>query len=160
MNRHRRERVDTISKSAAASRCGQGTAGTARERRRRNYAMTERPPITAADLFINSAAREAGLTDGFWFRAYNLYMEEVNSVAGMSFDVFEMARTVRVPFEQGHADVLVRSQPESREVRILRFTAFAAGDEAEVRQVDRLYWLDEDRPVLGEAVLPDDNLRW
>ena len=34
-----------------------------------------------------------------------------------------------------------------------------AGD-AEVRQVDRLYWLDEDRPALGEALLPDDNIRW
>ncbi len=122
--------------------------------------MTERPPITAADFFSDSASREAGLTDEFWLRAYNLYMEEVNSVAGMSFDVFEMARTVRVPFERGHADVLVRSQPDPREARILRFTAFAAGDEAEVRQVDRLYWLDEDRPVLGEALLPDDNIRW
>ena len=84
----------------------------------------------------------------------------MNSVAGASFDVFEMARTVRVAFDRGRADVLVRSQPEPREARILRFTAFAAGDEAEVRQVDRLYWLDEDRPVLGEALLPDDNLRW
>ena len=122
--------------------------------------MTERLPITAADFFINSAAREAGLTGEFWFRAYTLYMEEVNSVAGMSFDVFEMARTVRVPFGRGHADVLARSQPEPREARVLRFTAFAAGDEDEVRQVDRLYWLDDDRPVLGEALLPDANIRW
>lgn len=122
--------------------------------------MTERPPITAAAFFTSSASREAGLTDEFWFRAYTLYKEELNSVAGASFDIFEMARTVRVPFDRGHADVLVRSQPEPREARILRFTAFAAGDEAEVRQVDRLYWLDEDRPVLGEAVLPDDNIRW
>ncbi len=122
--------------------------------------MTERPPITTADFFSNSASREAGLSDEFWFRAYNLYKEELNSVAGASFDIFEMARTVRVPFDRGHAEVLVRSQPEPREARILRFTAFAAGDEAEVRQVDRLYWLDEDRPVLGEAVLPDDNIRW
>ena len=81
----------------------------------------------------------------------------MNSVAGASFDVFEMARTVRVAFDRGRADVLVRSQPEAR---ILRFTAFAAGDGDEVRQVDRLYWLDEDRPVLGEALLPNDNLRW
>ena len=132
----------------------------ARKRRRGNYAMNEKSPITAADFFINSASREAGLTDEFWFRAYTLYLEEVNSVAVVSFDVFEMARTVRVPFDRGHADVLVRSQPEPREARILRFTAFAAGDEAEVRQMDRLYWLDEDRPVLGEALLPDDNLRW
>ena len=122
--------------------------------------MTERLSITAADFFTSSASREAGLSDEFWFRAYNLYIEQVNSVAGMSFDAFEMARTVRVPFERGHADVLVRSQPEPREARILRFTAFAAGDDAEVRQVDRLYWLDEDRPVLGEALLPDDNIRW
>ena len=122
--------------------------------------MTERLPITAADFFSNSASREAGLSDEFWFRAYNLYIEQVNSVAGMSFDAFEMAWTVRVPFDRGYADVLVRSQPEPREARILRLTAFAAGDEADVRQVDRLYWLDEDRPVLGEALLPDDNIRW
>ena len=31
--------------------------------------MTERPPIGPADFFSDSAAREAGLTDEFWFRA-------------------------------------------------------------------------------------------
>ena len=130
------------------------------EQRRRICAMYRNSPITAADFFSDSAAREAGLSDEFWFRAYTLYLEEVKSVAGASFDVFEMVWTVRVPFGRGRADVLVRSQPEPREARILRFTAFTAGGEDEVRQVDRLYWLDEDRPVLGEAVLPDDNLRW
>ena len=122
--------------------------------------MTERPPIGPADFFSDSAARGAGLTDEFWFRAYTLYMEEVSSDRSASFDWYEIERTVRVPFGQDHSDVLVRSQPEPREERILRLTAFAAAGGDEVLQLSRLYWLDEDRPVLGEALLPDAGMRW
>ena len=122
--------------------------------------MNERPPIGPADFFSDSAAREAGLTDEFWFRAYTLYMEEVSSARSASFDWYEIERTVRVPFGQGHTDVLVRSQPEPREQRILRLTAFAAIDGDEVRQLSRLYWLDEDRSILGEALLPNAGMRW
>ena len=56
--------------------------------------MNERPPITA--------------DDEFWFLAYTLYIEEVNSVPGSSFDMFEIARTVRVPFDGA-------APPESRQ---------------------------------------------
>ena len=122
--------------------------------------MNERPPIGPADFFSDSAAREAGLTDEFWFRAYTLYMEEVSSARSASFDWHEIEWTVRVPFGQGHTDVLVRSQPEPGEEGILRLTAFAAAGGDEVRQLSRLYWLDEDRSILGEALLPNAGMRW
>ena len=89
-----------------------------------------------------------------------LYMEEVSSDRRASFDWYEIERTVRVPFGQGHTDVLVRSQPEPREERILRLMAFAAAGGDEFRQMSRLYWLDEDRSILGEALLPNAGMRW
>lgn len=122
--------------------------------------MYQRSPITAADFFSNSASREAGLTDEFWFRVYTLYMDKMHNTPGVSFNGYDIEQTLRVPFGQGHVDVLVRSQPHPREEEVFRFTAFAAGDEDEVRQMSRAYRYNDDRAVLGEAVLPDGNMRW
>ncbi len=122
--------------------------------------MIETPPITSFDFFINAAARKAGLSDQFWNHAYTLYLEEVDRDPSGSFEKYDIERTIRVPFRHGHIDVLARPQPESREERIMRLTAFPAGDEQEVRQVSRGYRRNESRPILGEAALLDAGQRW
>lgn len=122
--------------------------------------MLESPPITSDDFFSNAAAREAGLSDQLWYNAYTLYMEEVERDPSPSFDKYLIERTVRVPFGQGHIDVLVRSQPEPREEVIMRLTAFSSGYEREVPQLSRVYMHEEKRPALGEAALLDAGWRW
>ena len=118
--------------------------------------------ITPKDFFSNAAAREAGFTEEFWYQAYQLYLDEAECDPDRSLEKFDIPRTVRMPFNQGYVDVIVRVQPEPREYRIVRFTAFPADGEGgpEVRQISRLYNRDEERPVLGEGALLDENGRW
>lgn len=122
--------------------------------------MVQRPPITPNHFFSNPAAREAGFTEQFWYQAYQLFLDEANRDPSPSLDKFFIARTIRAPFRQHFVDVLVRMQPEPGEYSSLRFTAFPAGEEREVRQVSRWYSSDETRPVLGEGVLLDANFPW
>lgn len=118
--------------------------------------------ITPKDFFSNAAAREAGFTEEFWYQAYQLYLDEAERDPDRSLDKFDIPRTVRMAFNQGYVDVMARVQPEPREYRIVRFTAFPTDGEgrAEVHQIGRLYSHDEDRPVLGEGALLDENGRW
>lgn len=127
--------------------------------------MVEQTRITAADFFWNAAAQDAGFSSSFWVEAYQLFVDAVEQDPSPSLDGrWHTARTVRVPFQQGQVDVLIRTQPESREHLVLRFTAFPASDGPEPRQLGRGYWYQGDgqetRPVLGEAVLPDTWNRW
>lgn len=122
--------------------------------------MAPRPPITPNHFFSNPAAREAGFTEQFWYQAYQLFLDEENRDPNPSLDKFFIARTIRAPFRQNFVDVLVCMQPEPGEYSSLRFTAFPAGEEQEVRQVSRWYSSDETRPVLGESVLLDANFPW
>ena len=114
---------------------------------------------TPSDFLVNSAAREAGLSNDFWHQAYTLFRREADKE--MTPDAYERERTFRVPSKGGPVDVLVRCQPEPRETMILRFTAFPAGPGAQVRQLSGFYRLDgESRPVLGEAALLDVRHSW
>ena len=118
--------------------------------------------ITPRDFFSNAAAREAGFTEEFWYQAYRMYLDEAGRDPDRSLDKFDRPRTVRMPFDQGYVDVMARVQPEPREYRIVRFTAFPADGEggSEVHQISRWYSRYEERPVLGEGALLDDNIRW
>ena len=126
--------------------------------------MTQERVVTYADFLTNAAARDAGFSGQFWLDAYKRFEDKVEADPSRSFDKWEVARTVRVPFEQGHFDVLVRVQPEPREYGILRFTVFPASDEPQPRPIDPDYWYGddakEDRPVLAEAALLDYINRW
>ena len=124
--------------------------------------MDSHPGITPRDFFSNAAAREAGFTEDFWYQAYQLYLDEAGRDPGLSLEKFDRPRTVRMPFKQGYVDVIARVQPEPREYRIVRFTAFPTEGEggSEVHQVSRWYRLEESRPVLGEGALLDENARW
>lgn len=127
--------------------------------------MVRKEADAPGDFFSNPAAREAGFTDNFWHHAYELYLDAVSRDPSPSLDKFDVARTVRVPFGQGQADVLVRVHPDPREFRVMRFTAFpAAYDRPEPRQVSRWYWVEgpeqETRAALGEAALLDSSGRW
>ena len=126
--------------------------------------MVQQTPITPADFFCNPAARDAGFSGQFWLDAYELYMDEVERDPSRSFDKWDVEHTVRLPFADGHVDVLVRSQPDGREYGALRFTVFPASDGPEPHQLDRWYWFGDDGekvpPVLGEAVFLDYMHRW
>ena len=126
--------------------------------------MAQQTRIKPADFFWNTTAQEAGLSGQFWLDAYNLYLEAVLLDPSRSFDKWEVERTVRVAFGGGHADVLVRAQPDGREHSVLRFTAFPAGDGPEPPQIERWYWFEsaekEAPPLLGEAALLDHANRW
>ena len=124
--------------------------------------MVSQFDITPKDFFSNAAAREAGFTEEFWYQAYQLYLDEAERDPDSSLDKFDIPRTVRMPFNQGCVDVIARVQPEPREYRIVRFTVFPAGgeDEPDAHQMSRWHPGVEDRPVLGEGALLDDNIRW
>ena len=122
--------------------------------------MLDRPPITPNDFFSNDAARATGFTDQFWFDAYTQWNEAIRNDLDVSFASIDAPRTLRMPFREGYADVLVRIQPEAHEHYAIRFTAFPADDETPPRQVSRWYIDKENRPVLGEAVLLDANFHW
>ena len=118
------------------------------------------PRVSMSDFFSTTAAREVNLTDEFWYDAYAQYLDAMGKDMEQSFDAWEKEYTVRVPFEQGYLDVLVRMQPEPREHLAVRLTAFPADDASEPRQISRWYQDEETRPVIGEAALLDSNFRW
>ena len=127
--------------------------------------MAQETRITVADFFWNATAQEAGFSGKFWLDAYNRYLDAVRRLApSPSFDIWVAARTVRVPFGSGHVDVLVRGEPEAREHGALRFTVFPAGDGPDPRQIDRLYFYENEEkempPILGEGALLDYMNRW
>ena len=130
--------------------------------------MGQETRITPADFFWNAAAQEAGFSGQFWLDAYNRYRDAVqrdlSQSSDVSFDAWEVERTVRVPFESGHFDVLVRMQPDGREFCALRFTVFPPSDGPDPRQMKRWYFYgDEEKetpPILGECVLLDYMHRW
>ena len=124
--------------------------------------MPKAEPVTNCDFFTNTAALEAGLTQQFWYQAYLKFLEDTESdTTTPGFEMYDIARTVRIQFHHKHIDVLVRCQPEPREHRIIRLTAFPAGDERRAPQLSRWYrHLGESRTVLGEAVLLDAGQRW
>ena len=122
--------------------------------------MLERTPFTPNDIFSNAAARAAGFTDQFWFDAYQSWLEEIRNDPKGGFDAYEREHTLRMTYEHGDVDILVRIQPEGREHPSLRFTAFSAEDTPRPRPINRWYQYDETRAVLGEAALLDVNHRW
>ena len=124
--------------------------------------MHETDSNTRHDFFINDSAREAGLTQRFWNQAYLMFLKEAEGDTSVPvFDRYDIARTIRVPFGQGYLNVLVRCQPDPREYRIYRLTAFATGGERQPLEVSEAYdQLREDRAALVEAVLLGSNRRW
>ena len=126
--------------------------------------MAQQTRITPADFFSNAAAQEAGFSGQFWLDAYNRYLDAVQRDLSPSLTKWEVARTVRVPFEDDHVDVLVRIQPEAREHCALRFTVFPASDGHDPRRMDRWYFHGgkekEIPPILGEGALLDYAHRW
>ena len=124
--------------------------------------MPETESATRHDFFINDGAREAGLTQRFWHQAYLQFLKDTESdTTTPGFEMYDIARTIRVPFGQRHFEVLVRCQPDPREYRIYRLTAFTAGDDRQPLDVSGAYeQLLEGRAVLGEAALLDSGRRW
>ena len=96
--------------------------------------MPDTKPVTHYDFFINAVAHETGLIHQFWHQAYIQFLRDVESnTSTPGFDMYDIALTVRIPFRHKHIDVLVRCQPEPREYRIMRLTAFPAGDDRRLR---------------------------
>ena len=124
--------------------------------------MPKTESVARYDFFINNAAREAGLTHQFWDEAYLQFLEDVeNDTRTPEFERYDIARTVRIPIHQKQIDVLVRCQPEPREYRIIRLTAFSIGDERQTSPLSRWYRrIDESRTIVGEAALLDVGQRW
>ena len=125
--------------------------------------MFHQPDITSRDFFSNPAAREAGFTEQFWYQAYLLYQDAANQDPDRSLAKYDRPRSIRMPFGDGHVDVIVRVQPESREHRIIRLTAYPAEGEdgPHAVQTNRRWYVDnEKRPVLGEGAFLDENVRW
>ncbi len=119
-------------------------------------------PESNHDFFISDGAREAGLTQRFWHQAYLMFIKAAEEDTSMpAFVIYDIARIVRVPFGQGYLNVLVRCQPDPREHRIYRLTAFAAGAERQPLDAKTAYQqLREGRAMLGEAALMDRGRRW
>ena len=124
--------------------------------------MPETDSNTRHDFFINDRVREAGLTQRFWNQAYLMFLKEAEGDTNVPvFDRYDIARIARVPFGPGGFDVLVRCQPDPREHRIYRLTAFATGGERQPLEVSEAYdQLREVRAALIEAVLLDRDRRW
>ena len=126
--------------------------------------MTQKRRITVADFFWNAAANEAGFSGQFWLDTYNRHLDAVRRDPSLSLDKWEVGRTIRVPFQGGHIDVLARVEPEAREHGALRFTVFTASDGPDPRQMHRWYFLiNEEKeipPILGEGALLDYMNRW
>ena len=126
--------------------------------------MAQQTRITVADFFCNTAAHEAGFSGQFWLDTYNRYLDAMRRDPSPSLAKWEVERTVRVPFQGGHVDVLVRMEPEGREYASLRFTVFPAGDGPDPRRMKRWYFhRNEEKempPILGEGGLLDYMNRW
>ena len=129
---------------------------------RKGTSMPKTESETHYDFFSNAAALEAGFTHRFWLQAYLQFQREAESdISIPAFVRYAVARTVRIPFRHEHIDVLVRCQPDPREYRIFRLTAFPAEDERRALQVSRAYrYLIEGRAILGEAALLDTGRQW
>ena len=125
--------------------------------------MNYRQTITPNDFFSNAAARNAGFTEQFWYQACQLYLVEADRDPDPALDVkYTRPRSIRMPFREGHVDVIVRAQPESRDYVIMRFTAFPADGEDGPDAGQSAWWYphDEKRSPLGEGALLDENARW
>lgn len=125
--------------------------------------MVDQQQITSKDFFSNAAARDAGFTEQFWYQAYQLYLDEAARDPDPALDIkYTRPRSIRMPFREGHVDVIVRAQPESREYVIMRFTAFPADSEdgPDAGQSGWWYIHNEQRSPLGEGALLDENGRW
>ncbi len=118
--------------------------------------------VNCYDFFSNAAALEAGLTQQFWHQAYIQFLMEAESDTSIPlFDRYVVARTVRIRLCQETIDVLVRCQPDPREYRIVRFTAFPATPGRQTLQTSQAYkLLGKGRAILGEAALLDTGHRW
>ena len=57
--------------------------------------MVQRPPITPNHFFSDPAAREAGLTEHSWYRAYQLFLDEANRDPSPSPEKFFIARAIQ-----------------------------------------------------------------
>ena len=125
--------------------------------------MVNRQTITSQDFFSNAAARDTGFTEQFWYHAYQLYMDEAARDPEPALDIkYIRPRSIRMPFREGHVDVIVRAQPDSREYVIMRLTAFPADGEdgSDADQNGWWYVGNEKRSALGEGALLDENGRW
>ena len=125
--------------------------------------MVQQQPITPNHFFSNAAARDAGFAEQFWYQAYQLYMDEAARDPERALDIkYTRPRSIRMPFREGHVDVIVRAQPDSREYVIMRLTAFPADGEdgSDADQSGWWYVHNEQRPPLGEGALLDENGRW
>ena len=125
--------------------------------------MVQQQSITPNDFFSNPAARDAGFTEQFWYQAYQLYLDEAARDPDPALDIkYTRPRSIRMPFREGHVDVIVRAQPEPREYVIMRFTAFPADGEdgSDADQSGWWYVHNEQRPALGEGALLDENVWW
>ena len=93
------------------------------------------------DAFLsNAAARDHGFTDEFWSEVYTRYQEAVDNDPDIAFDRFERARTIRIPFQEGSVDVLVRFQPRPYEYWVMGLTAFPLADGDEYQEIPRWHW--------------------
>ena len=122
--------------------------------------MAESQSKTPDSFLSNAAARDHGFTDEFWHEVYTRYQEAVDNDRDISFDRFEKARTIRMPFQKSSVDVLIRFQPRPYEYWVMRLTAFPVADGEEFQEVPRWYWYDGPREVLGEAALLNASNRW
>ena len=124
--------------------------------------MDSRPKITPKDFFSNAAAWEAGFTGHFRHQVYQLYLEAVERDLDQSIEALYWPYNIRMPFKQGHIDVVVRTQPEPREHPVHRFTAFPAAGESETQAfpVERWHFPHEQRPVLGEGAMLSGIFKW
>lgn len=122
--------------------------------------MVERPAITPDSFFSNDLARTNGFTNEFWAAAYDQWRQAIANEGDTGFDNINAPRTLRMPFHEGYADVLIRYQPDMNEYSSIRFTAFPSDDQPTPRQIDAWYWDTESRQVIGEAVLLDANFSW
>ena len=131
-----------------------------RSRPERTTTVTTSPEKSPRSIFSNSAARECGFTDEFWYEVYRLYEQVLADDPCGPFDAVDIERTIRREFNGRHVDVLVRGHPDAREFQQLRFTAFEADADGVAREIPRWYQDGDDRAVLGEAVLLDYSYYW
>ena len=68
--------------------------------------MTTSPPKSPSSIFSNSAARECGFTDEFWYEVYELHAKALADDPCDSFDAFDIERTIRRKFKGRQVDVL------------------------------------------------------
>ena len=77
----------------------------------RTTTVTTTPEKSPSSIFSNSAARECGFTDEFWYEVYGLYEQVLADDPCGPFDAFDIERTIRWEFNGRQVDVLVRGHP-------------------------------------------------